>query len=39
VLFINGNDNSYTSKYLDEMTAVSYVYPGMNGSQAENASL
>lgn len=39
VLFINGNDNSYTSKYLDEMAAASYVYPGVDGNPAENASL
>ena len=32
VLFINGNDNSYTSKYLDADAAAGYVYP-------ENASL
>jgi hypothetical protein len=30
VLFINGNDNTYSSKYLDESVAASYVYPGAN---------
>jgi hypothetical protein len=35
VLFINGNDSSYTSKYLDEDVAVNYVYP----TGAVNASL
>ncbi len=30
VLFINGNDDSYTSKYLDEDIAAAYVYPGNN---------
>ena len=37
VLFINGNDISYTSRYLDEDIAINYVYPGINGSL--NASL
>jgi hypothetical protein len=30
VLFINGNDYNYTSKYLDEDIAANYVYPGSN---------
>lgn len=38
VLFINGNDYSYTSKYLDEEAAASYVYPNGNSSYV-NASL
>jgi hypothetical protein len=38
VLFINGNDNSYTSKYLDAEAAAGYVYPE-GGSSYENASL
>jgi len=37
MLFINGNDISYTSRYLDEDIAINYVYPGINGSL--NASL
>jgi hypothetical protein len=36
VLFISGNDNSYTSKYLDEDAAINYVFPG---SSELNASL
>jgi hypothetical protein len=28
VLFINGNDSSYSSKYLDAQVATNYVYPG-----------
>ncbi|WP_426672120.1 murein L,D-transpeptidase catalytic domain family protein [Mucilaginibacter sp. McL0603] len=36
VLFINGNDYNYTSKYLDEDVAANYVYPG---SSDLNASL
>jgi hypothetical protein len=39
VLFINGNDNSYTSKYLDEQGAASYVYPDSSGTSYVNASL
>ena len=35
VIFINGNDNSYTSRYLNEEAAANYVYP--DGSL--NASL
>ena len=31
VLFINGNDSSYSSKYLDEDIATNYVYPGGSG--------
>lgn len=27
VLFINGNDRSYSSKYLDAVVAINYVYP------------
>jgi hypothetical protein len=27
VIFINGNDNSYTSRYLNEEVAANYVYP------------
>lgn len=38
VLFINGNDNSYASKYLDETIATNYVYP-TTGSNSLNASL
>ncbi len=38
VLFINGNDNSYASKYLDETIATNYVYPTA-GSNSLNASL
>jgi hypothetical protein len=30
VMFINGNDDNYTSKYLDEDVAAAYVYPGNN---------
>ncbi|MDB5136401.1 MAG: murein L,D-transpeptidase catalytic domain family protein [Mucilaginibacter sp.] len=37
VLFINGNDNAYNSKYLDEDVAANYVYP--DGSIALTASL
>lgn len=36
VLFINGNDYSYTSKYLDADVAANYVYPA---STSLNASL
>jgi hypothetical protein len=39
VLFINGNDDTYTSKYLDGEAAANYVYPVSQGSQAVNASL
>ena len=39
VLFINGNDYSYTSKYLDEDVAINYVYPGSGANRSENASL
>ncbi len=38
VLFINGNDYTYSSKYLDEEAAASYVYPGHNSAEV-NASL
>jgi hypothetical protein len=37
VLFINGNDNAYSSKYLDGEVAANYVYP--DGSIALTASL
>lgn len=37
VLFINGNDQTYTSQFLNEDVAASYVYP--DGSTALNASL
>jgi L,D-transpeptidase catalytic domain len=37
VLFINGNDSNYTSRYLDEETAANYVYP--DGDVNVNASL
>lgn len=30
VLFINGNDGSYTSKYLNQDVAANYVYPASN---------
>lgn len=36
VLFINGNDRSYNSRYLDTDVATNYVYPG---SISETASL
>jgi hypothetical protein len=36
VLFINGNNYNYTSKYLDQDVAANYVYPG---SDELNASL
>lgn len=39
VLFINGNDYTYTSKYLDQDAAANYVYPVSQGSQTVNASL
>jgi len=39
VLFINGNDYSYTSKYLDEDVAINYVYPGSGANNTLNASL
>jgi hypothetical protein len=39
VLFINGNDYSYTSKYLDEAIAINYVYPGSGAIIPQNASL
>lgn len=39
VLFISGNDSSYTSKYLDKDIAANYVYPGVEGNSALNASL
>jgi len=39
VLFINGNDYSYTSKYLDEDSAATYVYPNSNSNSYVNASL
>jgi len=32
VMFINGNDSRYTSKYLDEEQAANYVFPDANGS-------
>ena len=38
VLFINGNDYTYSSKYLDEEAAAKYVYPD-NSSTNVNASL
>ena len=38
VLFINGNDYTYSSKYLDEEAAARYVYPD-NSSSNVNASL
>ncbi len=38
VLFINGNDYTYSSKYLDEDAAARYVYPD-SSSTTENASL
>jgi len=38
VLFINGNDYTYSSKYLDEDAAAGYVYP-VAGSATVNASL
>lgn len=38
VLFINGSDGSYTSRYLDEDVAINYVYPA-SGSESLNASL
>ena len=34
VLFINGNDNNYMSKYLDEDIAAHYVYPAGNEMNA-----
>lgn len=37
VLFINGNDNNYISRYLDENIAANYVYPV--GNTPLNASL
>lgn len=39
VLFINGNDYSYTSKYLDEEAAATYVYPNNSNTSYVNASL
>lgn len=39
VLFINGNDYTYASKYLDEAVAINYVYPGSGAIVPENASL
>jgi hypothetical protein len=39
VLFINGNDNSYSSQYLNENVAANYVFPGSNPNNAFNASL
>lgn len=39
VLFINGNDNTYSSKYLDQEVAAGYVYPGSVQSSQLNASL
>ncbi|HVV55689.1 MAG TPA: murein L,D-transpeptidase catalytic domain family protein [Mucilaginibacter sp.] len=39
VLFISGNDSGYTSKYLDKDIAANYVYPGIEGNPALNASL
>ena len=39
VLFINGNDYSYTSKYLDEEAAATYVYPNSGNGSYVNASL
>jgi len=38
VLFINGNDYTYSSKYLDEDAAARYVYPDSSNT-TENASL
>ncbi len=38
VMFINGNDYTYSSKYLDEDAAANYVYPGQS-SASVNASL
>jgi len=34
VLFINGNDSSYTSRFLDEDIAATYVYPENNSLNA-----
>jgi L,D-transpeptidase-like protein len=35
VLFINGNDSSYNSKYLDEENAASYMYPDSTAVTAD----
>jgi hypothetical protein len=32
VMFINGNDHRYNSKFLDQDLAANYVFPGTNGS-------
>jgi hypothetical protein len=32
VMFINGNDGRYTSKFLDQDLAANYVFPGTNNS-------
>ena len=39
VLFINGNEDDYVSKYLDENIAANYVYPISNADNTVNASL
>jgi hypothetical protein len=39
VLFINGNDSSYSSQYLNENIAANYVFPEGNSNGALNASL
>ena len=39
VLFINGNESDYTSKYLDENVAANYVCPINNAGTILNASL
>ena len=39
VLFINGNDSSYSSQYLNENIAANYVFPGSTSNGSLNASL
>ncbi len=39
VLYINGNDDTYTSKYLDENLASNYFYPTNGSNGLFNASL
>jgi hypothetical protein len=39
VLFINGNDSSYASQYLNESIAANYVFPGSSSNGSLNASL
>jgi hypothetical protein len=39
VLFINGNDYSYTSKYLDEDVSANYAFPNADATDNVMAKL